>query len=85
MNDALKTAPQESELTQTAEVWRTAPSIESEAAGPDLQQFSDGELLDAWTNDQLAEAFATLVNRYGAMVLSVCRRKCRSNSDADDA
>ncbi|MEM6473054.1 MAG: sigma-70 family RNA polymerase sigma factor, partial [Planctomycetota bacterium] len=47
--------------------------------------FSDGELLDAWTNDQLAEAFATLVNRYGAMVLSVCRRKCRSNSDADDA
>ncbi|MCA9140090.1 MAG: sigma-70 family RNA polymerase sigma factor [Planctomycetales bacterium] len=55
------------------------------AAAERLHQSSDGELLDAWTRDRLSVAFAILVERYGRMVLAVCRRKCCSASDADDA
>ncbi|MEO1616527.1 MAG: sigma-70 family RNA polymerase sigma factor [Planctomycetota bacterium] len=50
-----------------------------------LDDFGDGELLDAWISDRLAAAFSTLVQRHSVMVLSVCRRKCRSLGDADDA
>ncbi|WP_182867412.1 sigma-70 family RNA polymerase sigma factor [Stieleria mannarensis] len=50
-----------------------------------IERFSDAELLDAWTHDRLAAAFAVLVERYSRMVLTVCQRKCRSAADADDA
>ncbi|WP_167546993.1 RNA polymerase sigma factor [Stieleria maiorica] len=50
-----------------------------------IERFSDAELLDAWTHDRLATAFAVLVGRYSRMVLTVCQRKCRSATDADDA
>ncbi|WP_197455866.1 RNA polymerase sigma factor [Stieleria neptunia] len=50
-----------------------------------LEQFCDAELLDAWSRDQLAAALTVLVTRHARMVLTVCRRKCRSAADADDA
>lgn len=46
---------------------------------------SDGDLLDAWTGDQHGPSLAELVQLYSRMVLSVCRRRCRSEADADDA
>ncbi|MGV3486686.1 MAG: RNA polymerase sigma factor, partial [Planctomycetaceae bacterium] len=54
-------------------------------AFPDLVSISDADLLDGWVRDRQAEAFSVLVRRYSSMVLSVCRRRCRSDSDADDA
>ena len=46
---------------------------------------SDSELLDAWTRDQHHQALTTLIQRYSVLVLSVCRRRCRTRDDADDA
>ena len=51
----------------------------------DMAAFSDADLLDAWNEDEHREAFAELVSRYSVLVLSVCRRRCRSQEDADDA
>lgn len=50
-----------------------------------LDSLPDADLMEAWTRDQHAKSLATLVNRYSVMVLSVCRRRCRSEADADDA
>jgi RNA polymerase sigma factor (sigma-70 family) len=53
-----------------------------------LGALSDGELLDLFTDrrDETAEmAFATLVERHGAMVLRVCRSMLRDEHDAQDA
>jgi RNA polymerase sigma factor (sigma-70 family) len=50
-----------------------------------LGALSDADLLDAWSRDQHRPALAELVRRYSVMVLSVCRRRCRSVADADDA
>lgn len=46
---------------------------------------ADADLLEAWIVDQQASALTTLVDRYSVMVLSVCRRRCRSLADAEDA
>ena len=46
---------------------------------------SDAELLDAWVSDRHRDSLATLIERYRVMVISVCRRRCRSEADADDA
>ena len=50
-----------------------------------LRSSSDVDLLEAWRRDQFGPALAALVERYSVMVLSVCRRRCRSESDAEDA
>lgn len=50
-----------------------------------LDSLSDADLMDAWSRDQHAQSLAALVDRYSVMVLSVCRRRCRSEADADDA
>ena len=45
----------------------------------------DADLLDAWIHDGRPIALSTLVHRYSVMVLSVCRRRCRCDADAEDA
>src|SRR5947209_14011913 len=46
---------------------------------------SDGDLLARFAIDREGEAFAELVRRYEAMVMSVCRRLLGDGADADDA
>jgi RNA polymerase sigma factor (sigma-70 family) len=50
-----------------------------------LAVISDRDLLDAWTTVRHAASLAAIVDRYKVMVLSVCRRRCRSEADAEDA
>ncbi|TWU59466.1 ECF RNA polymerase sigma factor SigR [Rubripirellula tenax] len=50
-----------------------------------LGTVSDADLLDAWCRDQQRAALAALIDRYSRMVLSVCRRRCRTEADAEDA
>ena len=44
-----------------------------------------GHLLDRFVTHRDEEAFAALVERYGPMVLGLCRRVLRNPDDADDA
>lgn len=60
-------------------------SIRPQGDAPLLGGSSDVDLLDAWTRDRYSPALAALVERYSVMVLSVCRRRCRSEADAEDA
>lgn len=59
------------------------PPVEAPDRG--LSAVSDADLLDAWTKDQHRDALAALVQRYSVLVLSVCRRRCRTSSDVEDA
>jgi len=54
------------------------------AAGT-LVRLSDAELLHKFAADHDETAFATLVQRHGAMVLGVCRRMAGNTHDAEDA
>ncbi|WP_442508927.1 sigma-70 family RNA polymerase sigma factor [Novipirellula sp. SH528] len=63
----------------------TEPSSTTSPSSHDLGGVSNADLLDAWNQDHEAAAMAALVDRYSVMVLSVCRRRCRSHADADDA
>lgn len=53
----------------------------AESAG----QFSDRQLLERFSADRDEAAFVALVQRHGAMVLNVCRRVLRNDSDSEDA
>ncbi|HZT80554.1 MAG TPA: hypothetical protein VFA26_10035, partial [Gemmataceae bacterium] len=68
--------------TQLGAVVRHLRRLRSREAG---RAGSDGELVAAFTarNDQAA--FAGLVERYGPLVLGVCRRVLRQEQDAEDA
>ena len=72
-------------MNMTAPIEQNADSTTGRMDHATIEQFGDAELLDAWTHDRLEAALAVLVGRYSRMVLSVCRRKCRSTADADDA
>src|SRR5262245_35153602 len=58
---------------------RTAVAVR-EGAG-----LSDGQLLEAFLARRDETAFAALVQRYGPMVLGVCRRILGGSTDAEDA
>ncbi|GAA4468232.1 sigma-70 family RNA polymerase sigma factor [Novipirellula rosea] len=65
---------------ETTELGSDAP-----LAAHDLSGVSNADLLDAWQQDHEPAAMAALVDRFSVMVLSVCRRRCRSHADAEDA
>ena len=46
---------------------------------------TDGQLLAAFVDHKDEAAFAAIVQRHGAMVLSVCDRVVRNHHDAEDA
>ncbi len=52
---------------------------------PALSADSDADLLERFIRTADQTAFASLVQRHGAMVLSVCRRRLGSETDAEDA
>ena len=60
-------------------------SDSSETIENGLVTLSDSDLVEAWVRDCEQAALAVIVRRYSVMVLSVCRRRCRSLADADDA
>ncbi|TWU19962.1 RNA polymerase sigma factor [Allorhodopirellula heiligendammensis] len=61
-------------------------STPTESAIPaQIARLSDRDLLDGWRRDGSRAAFDELVRRYRVMVLSICRRHCYQDQDADDA
>jgi RNA polymerase sigma factor (sigma-70 family) len=57
-----------------------------ELGGPQAAaDLSDGELLRCFASRREEGAFATLLQRHGPLVLSVCRRVLRHEQDAEDA
>src|SRR5262245_14585360 len=46
---------------------------------------TDAQLLERFVSRREEAAFAALLQRYGALVLSVCRRVLRQEQDAEDA
>jgi RNA polymerase sigma factor (sigma-70 family) len=60
-------------------------SLRKLVAAEGVCQQSDLRLLERFANDRDEEAFAALVHRHGAMVLSVCRRVLQNDADAEDA
>ena len=55
------------------------------AGAADAATVSDGQLLERFNAQGDQDAFATLVQRHGPLVLGVCRRLLASAEDADDA
>src|SRR5262249_14012167 len=54
-------------------------------APAEVRRLSDGQLLGRFVAGQDQAAFATLVERHGAMVFGVCRRVLPGLHDAEDA
>jgi RNA polymerase sigma factor (sigma-70 family) len=52
---------------------------------PDSSQQSDAQLLERFATRQEETAFAAILQRYGPMVLGVCRRVLHHPEDAEDA
>jgi RNA polymerase sigma factor (sigma-70 family) len=69
----------------TAQVSTLLRHIQKLAAGPDVQQQTDRQLLDDFACRRSEAAFAALVGRHGPMVLRVCRRVLGHEQDAEDA
>lgn len=46
---------------------------------------TDAQLLAGWIHHQDPESFEMLIERYASLVFRVCRRQCRTVSDAEDA
>ncbi len=53
--------------------------------GSAKSEASDGQLLERFIQQRDEMAFAALVRRHGPLVLGVCRKELRNDSDADDA
>jgi RNA polymerase sigma factor (sigma-70 family) len=62
------------------------PAAKREPAEPDVPRGpSDSELMNRFLANKDPEAFAALVDRYGGIVWSVCRRILARQEDAEDA
>jgi RNA polymerase sigma factor (sigma-70 family) len=55
------------------------------AGGPGLGQATDAQLLERFALRREEAAFAAILQRYGPMVLGVCRRVLQQAEDAEDA
>src|SRR5215469_8257649 len=67
---------------------RTHPlldQIRRMAAGQPLRQMSDSELIAQFVGQHDEAAFRVLMDRYGPMVLRVCKRILGNDHDAEDA
>ncbi|MFT3880362.1 MAG: sigma-70 family RNA polymerase sigma factor [Gemmatales bacterium] len=61
------------------------PSLRLSLARQTEERFTDGELLEQFITEQDSQAFETLLRQHAPMVLGVCRRILRNESDAEDA
>jgi RNA polymerase sigma factor (sigma-70 family) len=68
-----------------AQVGTLLRHVQKLAAGRDVPQRTDRQLLDDFAVRRSEAAFAALVSRHGAMVLRVCRRVLGHEQDAEDA
>jgi RNA polymerase sigma factor (sigma-70 family) len=59
--------------------------LRHQLAAPQCRADSDEQLLSAFTSHRDENAFSTIVQRHGPMVLSVCRRMLGHEQDAEDA
>src|SRR5262245_45944117 len=63
----------------------TVPHLQRLVARAERDAQSDRVLLDRFSKTRDGEAFATLIERHGPMVLGVCRRVLSNATDAEDA
>src|SRR5262245_21257726 len=59
--------------------------VQKLATAQAADNLSDRDLLDRFVARRDEAAFAALVERHGAMVMSICRRALRHTHDAEDA
>jgi RNA polymerase sigma factor (sigma-70 family) len=70
---------------KTAILQRLVRQLRQTAGARQLDGSTDAELLQRFQADGDPEAFETIVRRYGASVLSACRKVLSSEADVDDA
>jgi RNA polymerase sigma factor (sigma-70 family) len=74
-----------SETVMAAQVKSLLRIVQEMAVPPGLDVGSDAVLVDRFLAQRDGRAFSAIVNRHGAMVLSVCSRILRNREDAEDA
>src|SRR5947209_2166656 len=52
---------------------------------PEVDKFTDRQLLERFVSGRDESAFAAVLERHGPMVMGVCRRLLRNAQDAEDA
>jgi len=67
------------------QVKKRREAVPTSAAATAVDDLPDAVLLDRFARARDARAFAVLVQRFGSVVLGVCRRVLRHEQDAEDA